>query len=144
MRNYIIYGVIVAVLLFIGTAGVYKQLFPSLIDQFNPTQEQLIENLNGQVIGLPYGQAWPFDPTQKVQVNVVSKKQVEQFIVVFANIQAQADVIPIKNKDDKEPKEKLPKKVWLSGVLKMHYEQVGNQWYLVHLEGIGMKAVPLD
>jgi hypothetical protein len=153
MRNpgYTVFMGILAILVVGASIGIFIQVSTSAADQFNPTAEQLATDLNGQVVGLPYGQAWPFDPTQKVQVKIIGKKEVvklgEMYIVIFANVQAQADVTPVKNKDEKEvPKEapKLPKKVALNGVLKMHYEQVAGQWYLVFLEGVGMKAMPLS
>jgi hypothetical protein len=127
----------------------YKQLSPQLIDQFSVSTEQMTTDLNGQMVSLPYGQAWPFDPTQKVQVKVLGKKQVDQFVIVFANVQAQADVTPVKDKTEKpDPKlpapPKLPSKVSLNGVLKMHYEQLNDQWYLVHVEGVNMKAQAQD
>jgi hypothetical protein len=135
------------VLLLAGSFFMLKQIGDKSTD-FNPSTEQLATDLQGQVIGLPYGQAWPFDPTQKIQTTILGKKSInklgEDFMVVFANVQAQADVTPVKNKDEKEaPKEKLPKRVALNGLLKMHYEQVNGQWYLVFLEGFGMKATPL-
>ena len=102
---------------------------------FNVSAARIAEDLDGKTANVAYGQVWPFDPTQNLSVKVLGKKHVDEYVVVMAELTATAKV------DHKDAKEKLPSKVNLKGIAKLTYENIANEWYLVGVEGVTLRAV---
>jgi hypothetical protein len=141
--------VVVLALAVVGGGGYYfyKSYVakPDHLSKFNVTTERMVKDLDGKSVMLPFGQAWPFEKDQGVSVQVVSKKQVDDYVVVAVEVSAVAKVEPPpKDEKSKEPPPKLPSKVSLSGIMKMTYEEINGQWYLIGLESVSLQAKPLD
>ena len=115
---------------------------PNHVTSFRLSPEEIAKDMDGRVVQLPYGQVWPFDPTQFLSVKVIAKKQLEENVIVLVDVRAVADVKET-TKDTKEvtkdTKEKLPIKVKLSGYAKLTYENIGIHWNLVNIEAISGK-----
>jgi hypothetical protein len=146
-------GIIVAVLLLVlGAGGVYlfnkMNAKPDYVSAWNLSNEKISRDLEGRTAPLPYNQIWPFDGTQNLTVNVVGKKQVEEFVVVVVELKATAKVDQPKDapKDAKDAKDapKSPTSISLSGLARLTYERVNGDWYLIAVESISLKALPLD
>lgn len=143
-------GIIVALLLLVlGAGGVYlfnkMNAKPDYVSAWNLPTEKVARDLEGRTAPLPYNQVWPFDGTQNVTVNVLGKKQVEEFVVVVVELRATAKVDQPKDvpKDAKDAP-KAPSTVALSGLARLTYERVNGEWYLIAVESISLKALPVD
>lgn len=117
--------------------GLVKYDNKSNLSRFNLSNEQLAENLGKSqiIVPIPHSQVWPFDTNQEITVKTLSRKQVGDNIVVATELTVLADV-PRNNK------EKLPDKVMLSGVAKLHYELIGKEWFLINVDNVSLKAKP--
>lgn len=121
---------------------------PNYVSSFNVSSADIAKDMDGRAVHLPYGQVWPFDPTQSLTVRVVAKKQVEEYVIVLVEVSAQAEVMPT-TKDTKEIKDskekgKLPARVKLNGNAKLTYESIGKQWNLVSIDNVSLRASPAD
>lgn len=128
---------------------------PNVIGKFNLPTDRIVKDLDGRAVNLMLNQVWPFDPSQKIEVQLVSKKQADEYVVAVVDIKALASVqqqeLPKEqfsttttSKDVPKSPPKLPSKLQLSGKMKLTYELVDNEWYLINLENLNLKAVPLD
>lgn len=148
---------LVVVVLALGVVGgggyyVYKTNFakPDYVSKFNVSTERMAQDLEGKSVMLPFGQAWPFEKDQGISVKIVSKKQVDDYVVVAVEVTASAKVEPAppppKDEKAKEPDktEKLPSRLVLSGLMKMTYEQINGEWYLVGAESVSLQLKPID
>lgn len=143
-------GVVVIGLLLILIAGggyyAWKVNKPDIVSQFNVTNDKIAKDLEGRTAPLPYGQMWPFEPSQGITATIVSKKQVDDFIVVVVEVKASAEVTPPKaeGKEDKAPPPGIKSvRVGLAGLLKLTYEKIGTDWYIVGVESVSLRAYPL-
>jgi len=130
-----------------GSYFVYKSYIakPDHLSKFNVTTERMVADLEGKSVMLPFGQGWPFANDQNLAVKIVSKKQVDDYVVVAVEVSAIAKVEqPPKDEKAKEPAPKLPNRLSLSGIMKMTYEEINGQWYLVGLENVSLQAKPSD
>lgn len=122
---------------------------PNYVSNFNVSSADIAKDMDGKAVQLPYGQVWPFDPTQSLNVRVVAKKQMDEYVIVMVEVSAFAEVLPtIKDtkdtKETKEAKEKLPAKVKLNGYAKLTYESIGKHWNLVSVDNVTLRASPAD
>ncbi len=108
------------------------------IASFNVSPDEIAKDMDGKVVQLPYGQVWPFDPTQSLNVSVVAKKQMDEYVIVLVDVVAQADV------QSKDVKDKLPAKVKLGGYAKLTYESIGSRWNLVSVDSVSLRATSID
>lgn len=137
----------------------YKQFYLTS-SSFNVSNDQIAKDLLGKSVVLGQGQLWGFNPDQNIQVKTISKKLLDDNnVVIIVNItstakldanptvkedKVQSSTSPIPSKEPKkEPieKEALPKKATLNGLVKLIYENVENNWYLVQIEGISLNVV---
>jgi hypothetical protein len=123
----------------------YKVTKPDLITKFNVTTDKMTKDLEGRTVPLAFGQTWPFDSGQSLDITVLGKRQVEDFIIVAVEIRGIAKIThPERDPKEPEPKEKLPSRVGLAGVGKLTYEWISGEWYLVSVDNITLKANPLN
>lgn len=129
---------------------------PNIVSKFNLSNDRIAKDLDGRTVNLMLSQVWPFDLTQNITVQVEGKKQIDEFVVIVANINA---IAPVQQTPD-TPKEqfsttpnskdvpktppKLPSKLALSGKVKITYELVDGDWYLANVENLSLKANPID
>jgi hypothetical protein len=106
-----------------------------LLSSFDLTTEQIVLDLEGRQVAIAHGQAWPLDKGQGLTVSIVSRKQIDNFVVLVVDVRATAGV-----EQSKSEKGKIPSKVSLSGYLKLTYEQIGSVWYLIGVDGLTAKA----
>lgn len=148
MQGKLVVAILALILIAGGAYYLYKtNAKPDMLSQFNVSSERVAKDLEGRTAPLPYGQVWPFEPQQGITANIVSKKQVEDFVVVVVEVKAQADVAPPKT-DPKEKEKPMPPgiksvKVGLSGLMKLTYEKIASEWYLVGIESVSLRAYPL-
>lgn len=130
-------SIVLGLLVFVGGGYYAYQSFKPGV-KFNLTSERIAKDLEGRTAPLLYGQVWPFDPTQNLVASVVGKKTVDDYVVLFVNLKANANVTTEKEK------EKLPTQIALSGIGKLTYENVGSEWYLINVESVSLKATPVE
>lgn len=141
-----VFVILAAILACGGGYYVYKSnAKPDMISQFNVTNERVAKDLEGRTASLPYGQVWPFEPPQGITAVIISKKQVEDFVIIVVEVKATADVAPPKTEKDAKPPPLGIKsvKVGLSGLVKLTYEKISSEWYLVGIETVSLRAFPL-
>src|SRR5262252_9319196 len=113
---------------------------------FQTEDEAFATDLMGRAVTLPAGQLWGFNSDQNVTAKPVSKKAVEDNVVIVVDVKATAkiDHNPPPGPNDKEKAKPAPpgtpKQVTLSGLMKMYYERVNGQWYLIQLDGVSLKV----
>lgn len=120
---------------------------PNTIDKFDLSAERVVKDLNGRAVNLILNQVWPFDASQNINVQIIGKKQVDEYVVIMTDVKVLTDV-----QKTETPKEqfttsketKLPSKLQLTGTMKLTYELVGGNWYLVSMENVSLKVAPLD
>jgi len=130
-------------------ALLYTNSKPNYVSSFNVPSTEIAKDMDGKIVHLPYGQVWPFDPTQSLAVKVVAKKQMDEYVVVLVEVSAQAEVMPTtkdtkETKETKDTKEKMPARVKLSGNAKLTYENIGKHWNLMSVESVSLRASPAD
>lgn len=141
--------VIVLALILLGGGGYYiykSNAKPDMVSQFNVSNERIAKDLEGRTAPLPYGQVWPFEPTQGITATVVSKKQVDDYVVIVVDVKAAAEVKPqqTEKKEEKAPPPGIKSvKVGLNGLLKLTYEKISTDWYLVGIDSVSLRAYPL-
>ncbi len=111
---------------------------PDHLSSFNLSNERIARDLDGRNLTLGAGQFWPFEASQKITAKIVGRKQVDEFVVIIVEVSATAKV----PEDEKE--KKLPKKIALTGTIKLTYEQVEGLWYMVGLDPVAIRAVPRE
>lgn len=132
------------------------------VGKFNVPSEKIVKDLDGKVVPIMFNQAWPFDSSQNISLTIVSKKSSDEYVVVVVDLKALAAVqqpeIPSLPKEQfsttpgsKDPPKpalpmppKLPSKVSLAGKAKLTYELIDSDWYLINLENLTLRAVPID
>lgn len=118
---------------------------PNYVSSFNVSSADIAKDMDGKAVQLPYGQVWPFDPTQSLNVRVIAKKQMDEYVIVMVEVNAFAEVLPTtKDTKEKEAKEKLPTKVKLNGYAKLTYESIGKHWNLLSVDNVTLRASPAD
>jgi hypothetical protein len=128
---------------------------PNNVGKFNLASERLARDLDGKSVSLMLNQVWPFEASQNINVQIVTKKQMDEYVVVFADVKALAAV----QQQPDTPKEqfsttptgkdvpktaKLPSKLQLMGRMKLTYELVDNEWYLLTVENLSLRPIPID
>lgn len=158
-RNQIIGGVVGAFLVLF--AAQYSALYvatykPNIVSKFNLSGDRIAKDLDGRTVNLMLNQVWPFDASQNINVQVESKKQIDEFLFVVVEVKALAPVqqaadtpkeqfsTNTTSKDVPKTPAKLPSKLQLNGKLKLTYELMDGDWYLVGLENLALKAIPID
>lgn len=157
MKNNLILGAIAFVAVFMGQllSTYITSSRPNNVSKFNVKEETIARDLDGRVIQLAGGQIWPLDSSQNIRVKVDGKKPSDEYVVVIVEVMASAQVqqetvgpkeqfSTAPNSKDVPKTQKLPTKLQLKGMMKLTYELVDNNWYLIGAEGLGMKAYPLD
>lgn len=126
------------------------------VGRFALSPDRISKDLDGRAVSLMMNQVWPFDASQNIDVQVISKKQVDDYVAVVVEIKAiapvQAAESPPKEqfsttptgKDVPKTAPKLPSKLRLTGRMKLTYEVVDNEWYLLGIENLSLRATPLD
>jgi hypothetical protein len=127
----------------------------NITGKFNLSNERIVKDLDGRAVSLMFNQVWPFDPSQNINIQVVGKKQVDEFVVVVVDVKALAPVQQVEmpkeqfsttttSKDVPKTPPKLPSKLHLNGRMKLTYELVDNDWYLLAAENLSLRAIPID
>jgi hypothetical protein len=127
----------------------------NIVGKFNLSSDRIVKDLDGRAVSLMLNQVWPFDSSQNINVQIVGKKQADDFVVVVIDVKALAPVqqvdIPKEqfsttttSKDVPKTPPKLPSKLQLSGRMKLTYELVDGDWYLLGAENLSLKATPID
>lgn len=123
------------------------------VSKFNLTPDKISKDLDGKTVAMMGNQIWPFDLSQNIGVTVVGKKQLDEYVVVVADVKALAAVQQEEKSREQfstnpaakdAPKPKLPSKVALSGRLKMTYELIEGEWYLLSIDNLNLHAMPID
>ena len=157
-RNKIIGGVLIAFV--VVFAAQYSAMWMTaskinLVGKFNLAPERITKDLDGRAVSLMLNQVWPFESSQSINIQIVGKKQVDDFVIIVIDVKALAPVqqvdIPKEqfsttttSKDVPKTPPKLPSKLQLSGRMKLTYELVDGDWYLLGMENLNLKAVPID
>jgi hypothetical protein len=115
----------------------YTTRYPSVPGSFQVSADQVPKDLIGKAVTLPQGQLWGFNNDQTITAKVVDKKAVDGGVVVIADVNSTVKFEPAKDAKDKA---KEPTKATLSGYVKMYYENVNNQWFLTHVDGLNLKV----
>lgn len=157
-RNQIIgVGLVAFVIIFIAQfAAIWTATGKSnIVGKFNLSSDRISKDLDGRAVSLMLNQVWPFDSSQNINVQIVGKKQVDDFVVVVVDIKALAPVQQAEtvkeqfstnptSKDVPKTPPKLPSKLQLNGRMKLTYELVDNDWYLLAAENLNLRAIPID
>jgi hypothetical protein len=126
------------------------------VGRFGLSSDRISKDLDGRAVSLMLNQVWPFDLSQNIEVQVVAKKQVDEYVAVIVEVKAiaavQAAETPPKeqfsttttSKDVPKSQPKMPSKLRLNGRMKLTYELVDNEWYLLAVENLSLRAIPLD
>jgi hypothetical protein len=125
------------------------------VGRFELSPDRISKDLDGRAVSLMLNQVWPFDLSQNLDIQVIAKKQVDEFVVVVVEIKAQAPVqvdasvkeqfsTSTTGKDVPKTQPKMPTKLRLVGRMKLTYELVENEWYLLGVENLNLRAIPLD
>ncbi len=128
----------------------------NVVSKFNLSSERIVKDLDGRAVSLMLNQVWPFEPSsQTINLQVVSKKQVDEYVVTVVDVKAMAAVQQVDvpkeqfstsptSKDIPKTPPKLPSKLQLNGKMKLTYEFVDGEWYLLGVENLSLKAIPLE
>jgi len=125
------------------------------VGRFNLTSDRISKDLDGRAVSLMLNQVWPFDLSQNLDVQIIAKKQVDDFVAIVVEIKALAPVqadttvkeqfsTSTTSKDVPKTQPKMPTKLRLVGRMKLTYEIVDNEWYLLGVENLNLRAIPLD
>jgi hypothetical protein len=127
----------------------------NIVSKFSLSSDRIVKDLDGRAVSLMLNQVWPFDSSQRIDLQLVSKKQVDEYVVAVVDVKALAAVQQVEvpkeqfststtSKDVPKNPPKLPSKLQLNGKMKLTYELVEGEWYLVGVENLNLKAIPLD
>lgn len=127
----------------------------NVVGKFNLSSDRISKDLDGRAVSLMLNQVWPFDSSQNINVQIVGKKQVDDFVVVVVDVKALAPVQQMEavkeqfstnpnSKDVPKTTPKLPSKLQLNGRMKLTYELVDSDWYLLAAENLNLRAIPID
>lgn len=128
---------------------------PNNVGKFNLASERIARDLDGKSVSLMLNQVWPFEASQNISVQVVTKKQLDEYVVVITDVKALAAVqqadgpkeqfsTTTTGKDVPKTPAKMPSKLQLMGRMKLTYELVDNEWYLLTVENLSLRPVPID
>jgi len=128
---------------------------PNTLSKFGVPTERIAKDLDGRAVSLMLNQVWPFDASQNIEVQIIGKKQVDEFVIVVIDVKALAPVQQAEtpkeqfsttttSKDVPKTPPKLPSKLRLVGKMKLTYEFVDNEWYLMGTENLSLRAIPID
>ncbi len=124
------------------------------VGKFDVQPERIAKDLDGKAVNVMFNQVWPFDASQNLNLQVVGKKAVDEYVVIVVDVKVVAAV-----QQQELPKEqtsvhpagkevpksvKWPSKLQLSGKMKLTYELVNNEWYLLTADNLSLKATPVD
>ena len=123
--------------------------------KFGLSAERISKDLDGRAVSLMLNQVWPFDLSQNIEVQVVAKKSMDEYVAVIVEIKAVAPVqidtsvkeqfsTTTSGKDVPKTPPKLPTKLKLLGRMKLTYEVIDGEWYLLAVENLSLRAIPLD
>lgn len=160
LSEYTAIGVIAFIAMFVAQvlATCVTSSKPNNVSKFNLKEDMIAKDLDGRVVQLAGGQVWPLDASQNITVKMDSKKSLDEYVVVVVEVNA---IAPVQQDAPAAPKEqfsttpnskeapkplapKLPSRLQLKGMMKLTYELIENNWYLIAADGLGMKALPLD
>jgi hypothetical protein len=109
--------------------------------------------LNKFVIISPQAQMWIFSPEQKIESKTIQQNKTELGYVIYSQITASTSVqleaeepakpeVPATPNKSVLPKETKPQviNISLSGVAKLNYEYYANEFHLVSVESVSLKA----
>ncbi len=124
------------------------------ISKFNLSKVRITKDLHGRAVGLMANQIWPFDSSQSIVVKVIGKRQVDEFVVVVLDVNVLAAVqknqikeqysTSTTSKDVPKTEPKLPDTLRLTGKMKLTYELIEDEWYLLGIENLNLRASPVD
>lgn len=124
------------------------------VGKFALQTERIVKDLDGKSVAITLSQIWPFDGSQAINLQIASKRQMDEYVVVIVDTKVLAAVqqpdIPKEqfsttpNSKDVPKTVKLPSKLQLIGKMKLTYELIDNEWYLINVESLNLKAIPLD
>lgn len=161
IKDYLIL-VVAAFAVIFGAQCLAIQVFSKTnnVGKFGMESEQIIKDLDGRTVAVMFNQVWPFDSSQDIKLKVLSKKQLEEYVVVVVDVNALAAVQQPPQETPKEqfstnptskepvkpvnPPVKLPSKLHLTGRMKLTYELVDNDWYLIGVDNLNLKALPIN
>jgi hypothetical protein len=156
-REIILAGIGAFLVIFMAqfTAMWFANSRSNVAGKFNLSSERIAKDLDGRAVSLMLNQVWPFDVSQNINIQVIGKKQVDEFVVVVVDVKALAPVQQVEtpkeqfsttttSKDVPKTPPKLPSKLQLNGRMKLTYELVDNEWYLLGAENLSLRAIPLD
>ena len=89
------------------------------------TTNQILEDLDQHAINVANNQLWFLDKVQNYTISVVNTKSTDDFLFVVVEINSKTKV------ENKELK--------LSGLMKLNYEYLGKNWYLLGIDNISLK-----
>lgn len=158
VKDFLVMGAAAFLVIFCAQlSAIYMFTKTSNVSKFNLSSDQIVKDLDGKMVSLMMNQVWPFDPSQNISVQVLNKKQMDEYVVVIVDVKAVAAVQPLDdtthkeqfstNPNSKEPIKatvKLPSKLQLGGKMKLTYELIDNEWYLLSLDNLNLKAIPLN
>jgi hypothetical protein len=125
----------------------------SILGKFNLQPDKIAKDLDGKSVNLTFNQVWPFDVSQNLNLQIIGKKQVDDYVIVIADVKALAAVAPQEPKEqtsvsptgkDVPRTSKWPSRLQLTGRLKLTYELIDNEWYLLTVDNLNLKAIPLE
>lgn len=93
---------------------------------FEVTTNQISKDLDGKSINLLYNQVWIFDKNQKINVEIVSKRQSDEVIFLVAKLKSSVKI--------------QDKNLSLNGLVKITYEYI-EDWHLMNVENISAKLI---
>lgn len=64
----------------------------NVVGKFNLSADRIAKDLDGRAVNLMFNQVWPFDISQNINIQVIGKKQVDEFVVVVVDVKALAPV----------------------------------------------------
>lgn len=101
------------------------------VKEFSLTDSQFKSDVVGKSMLVPQlGQSWGFTAEQQIDFKTVEKKSVGDSVVVVGHMAARAAV-----KTDKKTTAAS-----MEGVVKLVYENVGKEWFLVAVEPVSVKV----
>jgi len=157
MKKEIVYAILGFVVMFAAQSSAIWLVTgkANVVGKFNLSGDKIAKDLDGRAVTLMLNQVWPFDSSQKIDVQVLSKRQMDDFVVVVVDVKAlaavqQADTpkeqfsTSTTSKEMPKNQPKLPSKLQLNGKMKLTYELVDNDWYLWGIDNLSLRASPFD
>lgn len=117
------------------------------------TTPRLTTDLQSRYVLIPPGQMWGFSSEQKVTLEILQTKQIDDSVVIVAvKLSATANLPAAKEAPKVQSATKPGDKtapatetaqsvnVQLNGVAKMHYELIAGEWYLLDVTSVNLQV----